>query len=118
MASRSTTVKFQNNTDLPMTLINAKLSHGAWSQNLYPPENIAPNGTGTWESQSDGFMTGTEGTATYMLGNVGDVTVDWENPFAGSNKYSSSAPNGYELSHSGGGGDNANVTFTLRPHTS
>jgi hypothetical protein len=112
MASRSATVTFINNTDLTLNLINAKLSHGVWTTNLYPPENIAAHSKATWESESDGFMTGTEGTVTYS-GSAGNNTVSWDVPYAGSNSYGSGAPSGYTLTHSGGSGDNASVTFTL-----
>jgi hypothetical protein len=81
---------------------------------LYPPEKIDPHGRATWGSESDGFMTGTEGTTTYAS-SAGDITITWDIPFAGSNSYSSSAPKGYTLSHSGGSEDNAHVTFTLSP---
>ena len=105
MSARSVTAQLQNTTDLPLMLLSAKLSHGAWSQNMYPPTDISGNSNGAWASQSDGFMTGTEGTLTYMLAGAGQVTLHWDNPFAGSNKYTSAAPSGYEISHSGGGGN-------------
>ncbi len=114
MSSRSTTVKLINNTPATLKLTNAKLSHGVWSQNMYPPETINGNSDGIWMSESDGFMTGTEGTVTYALPNgAGNVVIHWDNPYVGSNSYSDSVPSGYQISRSGGGGDNATVTFTL-----
>jgi len=116
MASRSTNVTLINNTDLTLILTQATLSHGVWSDGLYPPEKIAPHSKGNWQSESDGFMTGTEGTVTYTVENgTGNVVIHWDNPYAGGNGYSSSAPNGYEISQSGGSGNNAVVTFTLSP---
>lgn len=114
MASRSTTVKLINTTSATLTRTNAKLSHGVWSQNMYPPKTINANGEGIWMSESDGFMTGTEGTVEYALPNgAGNIVIHWDNPYIGSNSYSDSAPSGYQISRSGGGGDNATVTFTL-----
>ncbi len=114
MAARSTNVTLQNNTTLTLTRTNANLSHGIWSQNLYPPQTIDSNSKGNWQSESDGFMTGTEGTVTYQFLNAaGSVTINWDNPYAGSNSYSHSVPKGYILEQTGGSGNNAVVTFTL-----
>ncbi|MFM2485255.1 aegerolysin family protein [Celerinatantimonas yamalensis] len=115
MASRSTVVKFQNETDLTLTRSNAELPHGVWSSNMYPPETVEANSTVTWESESDGFMTGTEGTASYNESNI-TITINWDNPFVGDNSYScSSSDNTYTIHQESGtgGGDNATVTFTL-----
>ncbi|MEU4154525.1 hypothetical protein [Streptomyces sp. NPDC026659] len=38
--------------------------HGIWSENALPPSLINPSDSGSWQSESDGFMTGTEGLAT------------------------------------------------------
>jgi hypothetical protein len=116
MASRSTTVKFQNLTDLDLHLADARLEHGVWTQNMYPPKKIHGESKATWESESDGFMTGTEGRVTYTLGlpETGHLTISWDNPYTGSNKYHCSAPKGFTLTHTGGSGNNANVTFTFK----
>ena len=114
MSARSTTVKLQNTTDFTLTLINAELDHGIWSQNQYPPRTIGPKSEGSWMSESDGFMTGTEGSVTYQLSDSkGNVYIEWDNPYIGSNSYKHTAPAGFEISQSGGSGDNAVVTFTL-----
>ena len=112
MSARSTTVKFNNTTSETLTLTDANLSHGVWSRNLYPPKTIAPKSSATWMSESDGFMTGTEGTVTY-LSSKGNVTIHWDNPYVGSNSYSDSAPSGFVMSRTGGDGDNATVSFTF-----
>ena len=118
MSARSATIKLQNKTKSKLSLTGAKLSHGVWSENQYPPESIEAGGSGTWESESDGFMTGTQGSASYHLVDSGTVTVSWDNPYAGSNSYSDSAPKGFTISRTGGSGDNAVVTFTLTPAVS
>lgn len=96
-----------------MSLSNASLSNGVWTNNMYPPKTIAANGDASWQSESDGFLTGTEGTVTYYLANFGDVKVSWNDPYSGSNTYGQSAPKDYSISHSGGSGNNTQVTFTL-----
>lgn len=37
-------------------------------------------------------MTGTEGEVQYLPAGAGNVTVHWNNPYAGSNSYSCTAP--------------------------
>jgi hypothetical protein len=113
MASRSTVVILVNATDHDLQLTHATLQHGIWSDEMYPPLAIAKKSRGQWESESDGFMTGTEGSATWHLAAVGQVKITWDNPYVGSNSYSQSAPKKYKITHDGGSGDNATVTFTL-----
>jgi len=114
MASRSVQVHFNNTTNDVMTLKNSYLSHGVWSQDDLPPQQITAGAQNIqWGSESNGLMTGTEGYATYTLGTGGDVTLNWSNPYVGSNSYSSSAPAGKSCTYAGGSEDNANVTFTL-----
>ncbi|MDX1823519.1 MAG: aegerolysin family protein [Thiohalomonadales bacterium] len=116
MASRSVQVHFNNSTDSVLTLKKAALSHGEWSQDDSVPGSVAAGQQNVqWGSESDGFMTGTEGSATFTLGSGGEVTLNWDNPYYGSNSYSSSVPGGFKCTYTGGGEDNANVTFTLEP---
>ncbi|WP_031079680.1 aegerolysin family protein [Streptomyces sp. NRRL S-118] len=112
-AARSTHVTFNNHTDRLMARTDARLSWGVWTANQYPPEAIPPGNTRSWQSESEGFATGTEGEATYVLQGVGNVKVRWNNPYVGSNSYECSAPAGYQCRRSGGGGDNASPVFTL-----
>lgn len=98
------------------------LDHGEWTTE---PPTIMGN-AGEWESESDGILTGTEGSATFQIEtdtgvSVGEVRFDWDNPAAGANSYretlSPAATNdnedGFSAGHKGGGGDNARVTFVL-----
>lgn len=113
MAARSTLIRLENKTSLPLNRTSVKLPHGAWTENSYPPEKIPPGKGGVFQAESDGFMTGDEGTVIYYLVGEGMVTIGWDNPFVGSNSYTQSAPKSFSISHSGGSGDNAEVTFTL-----
>lgn len=111
MAARSVVITVQNNTDSELIRSYYSLSGGIWD--VVPPEKIAPGKPGVFESESDGFLTGTEGEADYTIDREGTVKFFWDDPYAGSNKYSYQAPKGYAVEISGGDGDNANVTFTL-----
>eukprot|EP01084_Bolivina_argentea_P045675 84077_1 len=113
-ASRSVGVLFKNMSTFRLQRTNEKLVHGFWTDNMIPPEYIEATAAVYFGSQSDGFMTGTEGTVTYlMINGPGSVILNWDNPYSGGNSYSQSAPKGFDCIHSGGGGNNANVTFIL-----
>ncbi|MGR4884573.1 Crystal protein ET79 [Streptomyces sp. LARHCF249] len=113
MAARSTQVKLQNRTPNTMDRTSSSLSHGTWSENMIPPDRVYPFGDGTWRSESNGFMTGTEGAAVYSMLNVGNVSIGWNNPFSGSNSYYCTVPEGFSCRQYDGSGDNAAVTFTV-----
>lgn len=123
MAARSTNVIFINESGAALVRSFWNLSHGIWSQDVLPPEQIAAGtptnpATATWESESQGFATGTEGQAAYTFPD-GQTTVAiyWDNPYSGSNGYgiTFSGPDAgsYQGSYTGGEGDNATVTFTI-----
>jgi len=68
------------------------LCHGVWaSDELTPPEEIAPGASAEMQSESDGFMTGTEGYVKYDVvsgaDRLGMVYVYWENPFYGTIRF-------------------------------
>lgn len=119
MSARSVRATFKNGLKVTLHLLNASLSHGEWTTN--PPASIAPGGTGEWQSDSNGFMTGTEGTCTYQFVYIGEseptiqsVKLYWDNPFSGGNGYSitCSTP-AIKVSWSEGNGDNATVHYTI-----
>jgi len=119
MAARSVTVNLKNNLTVRLKLDTSslKLPHGEWDS--YPPSVIGPKETGTWETESDGFATGTEGYCTYLFAagdDIGTVQLHWDNPFVGSNSYGINVdPNPpYFGDHTGGSGDNATVTFSVQ----
>ncbi len=115
MASRSTLIKFQNETSVTLTLNYVTLQHGIWTDNMYPPQTIPPGGNASFQAESNGFMTGDQGAVQYLAGSEGIVELDFDNPFSGGNSYGGSAPKNYHLNWSGGGGNNATVVFTLTP---
>ncbi|KAA6222247.1 Crystal protein ET79 [Streptomyces albofaciens JCM 4342] len=114
-AARSVGVAFTNSTSQHLTRVSSGLAHGCWSDNGLPQDYVARSVTATWKSESCGFATGTEGHTTYRITGTSDqeVTIRWNNPYAGSNSYSCQAPGGYQCTWSGGGGNNATVSFSL-----
>ncbi len=118
MASRSVFVNFENKSDLALVESSHSLSHGIWTNE--PPLRIEAGSKVTWESESSGFATGTEGEVNYNIetgpGQTGgSVHLHWDNPFVGSNSYDESAPSGYKFDPppSGGDGDNATKNWTI-----
>ncbi|TFL07191.1 hypothetical protein BDV98DRAFT_557421 [Pterulicium gracile] len=118
-ASRSVLVKFTNSSVAFLGRTSWKLDHGIWTDDSLPPENIAMGGvTVSWESESDGFMTGTEGSVVYTFPDgQTTITIYWDNPWATGNVYSVtlSGPlsSQYSGTYTGGSDDNATVEVTL-----
>jgi hypothetical protein len=118
-AARSVIVKVQNNSPATLFLASATLSHGIWSDNMYPPQQIAPGANIQFASESQGFMTGTEGVATYTAIDLknpsqnGPIQLHWDDPYSGSNFYGHSEPWFLRVTPSGGSGNNATWTVTI-----
>jgi hypothetical protein len=112
-AARSVLITFHNQSKLTLEMAGGRLAHGEWTHR--PPKTIGPNQKVTWASESNGFMTGTEGTVTYRIKGGGQVYLWWDNPYAGGNSYDASVPAGYQLPNHGGSGDNARVDWVFRP---
>jgi hypothetical protein len=85
MAARSVQIQLANNTNFPLTLIASHLCHGKWTNGVQPPPTVAAKSQVSWESQSDGVLTGTQGWAKYYLvpstGGMEQVLVSWDNPY-------------------------------------
>jgi hypothetical protein len=86
MARRSSQVTLQNNTDLDLTMVHWHLCHGSWSDNGSPPSTIVRQTTASWQSESSGIATGTEGWIKYQITNPGNCVPElvWiyrDNPF-------------------------------------
>lgn len=119
MSARSTVVKLKNNSGNKLMLNSASISlpHGEWASGKYPPVKILDGQTGEWESDSSGFMTGTEGKLEYQFADDGDVAtvrIYWGNPFNGRNGYSITVSSDhYKVGYEGGSGDNATVDFYI-----
>jgi hypothetical protein len=130
-AARSVHVQFnvENMPNTKLVLVGSGLDHGEWSSGLAPPNELVPPATSiSWQSESDGFATGTQGWVRYypispgatVPANVPDsetIWMTWDDPFVGQNSYNSTAPSPpYNI---GGGtildynADNDSAVFTL-----
>ncbi len=120
MSARSVALSLKNETryDLLLDSGNVVLNHGEFT--TYPPSIIKAGQTGRWQSDSDGFMTGTEGHLGYFIqngeGNRNWVYIYWDDPYSGSNAQGSDLADKVHFSIrcvSGIGGNNANMDFVL-----
>jgi len=135
-AARSVVVKLVNNTGCTLVVRKAWVFGGNWipggELNYWGGEEIEyppyPN-TLTFGSESNGFMTGTEGHAYFGFDHcspyVGDnrqwinplpavLKLHWNNPYVGSNSYDSTGSDPlFMVYRSGGSGNNATVTWTV-----
>jgi hypothetical protein len=116
-AARSTTVKLENNSGCPLFRTGYNLNHGEWGKDQ-PPTIVAPGTTAQWSSESNGFLTGTEGDAEFMTLfcdiQFANVRVYWDNPYFGANRYNYDKTDPRFLAPwDGGGGNNTTVTFHL-----
>ncbi|MGV9713164.1 OmpL47-type beta-barrel domain-containing protein [Gordonia sp. NPDC003424] len=114
MAARSVTITLTNDIDAALVLTHWDLDHGVWGTN--PPARIEPGTSATWEAESDGVATGTEGSVDFELdlgaGTTGRVHLFFDNPFVGSNSYDQSAPAAFSFTGPGGS-DGNDSTFRL-----
>lgn len=85
---------------------------------LQPPSGIAPISYGHWQSKNGKALQGTGGHTTFALASGPQVKVTWNNPWIGSNDYSSTlsgtGSTGFTVDRVGGGGNQATVFFILR----
>lgn len=117
-AARSVLSTVDNQTGRELSRQSEHLDHGIWTENEYPPEIIAANSTKQYQAESQGFMTGTEGYSIYKIDDGLTVKFYFDNPYIGSNGYKTSVDGegagDYDVSFSGGGGNNSRVTYTLK----
>ncbi|GAA4985938.1 hypothetical protein [Kitasatospora paranensis] len=121
-AARSVLVQVDNWTQCEMDFVSASLSGGIWTGTDWPPAVITNSTWGVWQSESNGVGTGTEGFATYQLhkcvnpaNNYTWVKFHWNDPFYGSNSYDTNGTGaGVKVTRSGGSGNNAVVSFTVK----
>ncbi|MFC8797841.1 hypothetical protein ACFT2C_08910 [Promicromonospora sp. NPDC057138] len=112
MAARSYLIQLTNLTGLALRLDPEKteLIRGRWTD--APPDVIGNSSTAHFGSESDGFMTGTEGRVTYTSSS-GDFLIYWDNPFVGADETSVQTPPGFTASKEDSGGDNATLKVVL-----
>lgn len=83
----SVQVFLHNESGEYLTRVSDELPGGEWTRR--PPDRIEPDTVAVMGSESDGFLTGTEGRVTYQIGSRPESTVylHWDNPHSGSNSY-------------------------------
>jgi hypothetical protein len=111
-------VRLRNTTPHDLTFVHAELEHGKWSGPDYPsytpPGTVYAGTTWSWESQSDGIATGTQGRAVYAVaGTAATIEIRWDNPYIGHNSYKGIGPQPYLIRYSGGDHHNASIDFTV-----
>ncbi len=130
MSARSVQVILMNKTSNELQRESFHVTHGIFSS--FPPSAVQPFSQVEWVSESNGFLTGTAGSASYHVlfiekgddqvfidvPDVNHLSLSWTNPFVGTNVYRQSVgKRGFEVHRSGGADDHATVVFTMR-HTS
>ncbi|WP_437972222.1 hypothetical protein WMF04_24285 [Sorangium sp. So ce260] len=88
MASRSVSCTLINKSERRLRSSNRKLAHGELNPELPDVIEVPPGGTLSWNAESCGFMTGTEGWLVFeVIGADAMFEVGWDNPFIGANKF-------------------------------
>jgi hypothetical protein len=113
-------ITFTNTGPLPLRKRRQLLDHGCWVAEA--PLDIPPLTTVTWQSDSCGLATGTEGWVEYQPYGAPDNQRGrfyWDVPFIGTNTATNSAPTGCPSSQSGpGDGNHVSIFFTMGCGTS
>ena len=114
MSARSFYITLRNLTSLDLNRKDLGLEHGEWGDGGkdVPPEYIPAGGVSRWGSESDGFMTGTEGFVAYNS-SAGQVVFNWDDPYVGSNGFTVQVPAGYGKTISDYHGNNADVSVVI-----
>jgi hypothetical protein len=92
-AQRSVQATLVNQTSNDLQLSSSNLLHGIFGNQ--PPNTITAGQSGSWEAESQGLATGTQGDVIYNFANntATLVTLNWDNPFVGSSSYGGSVNN-------------------------
>ena len=106
-SARSFSMTIVNRTNQTFGCQSATLDGGEWAS--MPPDSIEPGGTYSFRTQSNGVMTGTEGSVDYP-----GLRIYWNNPYWGSNDYTCTATSA-KCSINYSRGNDASMTITLTP---
>lgn len=99
-ATRDIRIHLTNRSDVELKFKSYTLDHGCWVTE--PPKTIAVDQTADIASASCGVATGTEFTVKYWVGDSGlDMTMHYDNPFAGSDDFDEDAAEAYDFESSG-----------------
>ncbi len=118
MSFRSTRIHVHNDTGVDLNLVSAEVTSGQWGddERQRPPATIPGHTTSSFRSESNGFLTGTEGNVRFRIGGPGaqEVYLHWDNPAQGGNSYHQHPGPDFDVVRRGGGGNDATVDFFVR----
>lgn len=116
-SARSVRVTFINRTSCTLALATKEAIHGVFTIN--PNLSIPAGRQDFFQTDSNGILTGTEGVITYRTTSCEKscrtVRFHWSNPYVGANSYDFNQTDPTIAgSRTGGSGNNALVTATVR----
>lgn len=126
MSARSVKVILHNDTEFVLSIDsnNIVMNHGRMREGCNPPPYIDPGQSGSWTTESNGMMTGTEGHLGYFihdeywLNTHNWVYIHWDNPYSGSNSCDTDVKdrNLYECDYNSAAihGNDATMEFWLK----
>jgi hypothetical protein len=115
-------VFINNESDAILNLAGEELAHGDYTPGWHPPAVIAAGEQKGFQGEGniipvDVPSTGTEGRVRYNISGGGELYIHWDSPLVESqygNTFHIFAPPGWEVSHSGGQGHDAELRIRLR----
>lgn len=117
-------VFISNETDAPLTLTADEVNPGSFTPDWSPPAMIGPGTRGGFQGEGNiapinQAVTGTEGRVRYNIAapDGGELYIHWDSPLVESqygNTFHVFAPPGWEVTHSGGQGHDAELDIRLR----
>ncbi|KAF4951374.1 hypothetical protein FGADI_7572 [Fusarium gaditjirri] len=110
MPARSTSITIENRTSHDFHDGFGSLVHGEWNQNV--PAAIPKGQSADMGAESDGIMSGDEGWV-HFKSDAGDLKFHFDNPYIGSNSYDTTGPDRFNITSSGGDGDECHITWTV-----
>jgi hypothetical protein len=113
-------ITIRNESDATLNLIGTELESGEFTPGLFPPPSIGPGERRNFKGEGDLVIlptTGTEGRVRYAISGEGELYIHWNSPLVESaydNTFHIFAPPGWEVSHWGGQGHEAELGIRLR----
>jgi hypothetical protein len=110
----------RNESDAILNFIGSEIESGEFTPGWLPPPTIGPGERKGLQGEGDLFIaptTGTEGRVRYDVAGDGELYVHWNSPLVESaydNTFHIWAPPGWEVSHWGGQGHEAELEIRLR----
>ena len=110
MATRDAYIKITNQSPYGITGLAISTVHGKRSDDDTHSSSLKPNDSTEFHSESDGFMTGTEGTITGnaidgTFNTQGSFSVHYYDPFSGVNHFDVTSSGGINIACAGNSDD-------------